>query len=127
MARKKEEKPTFDYTHYSRKDQKHTMRQTLRLQNLAQRLEDYTLWPDDDAFEDGLDEFDRLQDTIMEAIAKWLVSVPPDWLVDGAPEALDWNDPTSFDWIRADKFQALSEAAVEARKPESVSGNSAKR
>jgi hypothetical protein len=128
MARtKKEETPVFDYTNYSRKQQKRTTRQTLKLQNLAQRLEDYTLWADDEAFEDGLDQFDELQETITGSIAKWIVSVPASWLVPDAPAALDWNDPTSLDWIRADKFQELSQAAAEARTPAKVSGNSAKR
>ena len=125
MARaKKEEKPVFDYTHYSRKQHKKTTRQTIKLQNLAQRLEDYKLWETDEAFEDGLDQFDDLQDVLTEALAKWVVSVPALWLVAGAPDTLDWSNPVSFDWIRADKFQELSEAAVAARAPERVSGRS---
>ena len=134
MARTKKdaEQPVFDYSHYSRQQQKRTMRQSIKMQNLAQRLEDHKLWLndgmfDDDAFENGLDEFEEIQAEIEKTISKWLVSVPRDWLVVEAPETLDWSDPQSLDWVRADKFSELSQAAAEARAPEKVSGNSAKR
>lgn len=129
MARtaKKEEQPVFDYTHYSRQQQKATTRLTIRLQNLAQRLEDYTQWEDEEAFEDGLDQFDEMQEEIERTITKWVVDVPRSWLVADAPETVDWTDPKSINLVRADKFSDLSTAAAEARSPERVSGNSAKR
>lgn len=56
-------------------------------------------------------------------LARFVSFVPYDWLVEGAPENLDWGDPASFDWMRSDRVGELQVAMVEARTPESVTGN----
>ena len=132
MARKHEDvtengsKPVFDYTTYSRKEQKIAIREQTVLQRLAAKLADPAAY-DDDEFEEKFDEFERLQDEFEAKVCQRIVSVPVEWLVPGAPADLDWSKPGAFDWLRADKIDELTDAATEARHPEQVTKNSAKR
>lgn len=117
----------FDYTNYSRREQKQIARRQILLQRMGEKLDRYDEWENDEAFEAGLDEFERMSDESLEAVLKYVVSIPREWLVDGAPADLDWSKPESLDWLQTIRIQELLEAAATARSPEQVSGNSAKR
>jgi hypothetical protein len=117
-----DEKPVFDYTHYSRGEQKAMTRLQLRLQRvLAQANESGDL--NDDQFDAKLDELDSMTEELESFVCRFLVSVPRSWLVPEAPENIDWQQPGAFNWLQAHRLPELQEMAVDARRPESVSGN----
>ena len=118
------EQPVFDYTNYSRKEQKAFTRKQAKMARLASQIANSTEFFDtEDEFEDAQDEFDRLVEEGEALTMRLIVSVPRDWLTVDAPADLDWDDPASINWIRVDKSRELMDAAGEAQSPESVSGN----
>ena len=116
------DKPVFDYSTYSRREQKELTRLQLRIQRLSEQVSNAGQM-DDDTFEAKMAELDDMLATMEDVVAKRIVSLPRDWLVPDAPEAIDWQAPGAMDWIRADRLTELQNAAVEARAPEAVTGN----
>jgi hypothetical protein len=115
--------PVFDYSNYSRREQKVIARRQIILQRMSERLDRYDEWEDDEHFTAGLDEFERLQDEALESVLKYVVSIPREWLVPDAPPDLDWKKAESLDWLQTLHIQDLLNAAAAAREPEQVSGN----
>jgi len=115
------ERPAFDFARFSHRDSKALGRVQLRLQRLAAQVGDAGNM-DDDTFDAKMAELDSLVLEAESVISLALVSVPRSWLVEGAPDALDWSDVASLEWVRADKFDDLRAALIEARSPESVTG-----
>ena len=93
------------------------------LQRLGQRIDEHGAEMSDEEYERTLDKFDAgVQELERLALAQ-VASVPRAWLVTNAPDDLTCEDDNWWDWLRADKLDELKNAAVEARSPESVSGN----
>lgn len=116
------DKPVFDYSNYSRREQKELTKLQLRIQRLSEQVSNAGQM-DDDTFEAKMGELDEMLATMENIVSQRIVSLPRDWLVPGAPEAIDWQQPGALDWIRADRLTELQNAAVEARTPEAVTGN----
>lgn len=115
------DQPVFDFSRMSHRDSKALGRAQLRLQRLAAQLGDAAAMPDDE-FEAKMSTLDAMIEEAEGYISLVLVDVPRDWLLPEAPDSLDWTDAHSLNWLRSDKMDALREAAVAARSPESVTG-----
>jgi hypothetical protein len=122
MSDQVQDKPRFDYSNYSRKEQKAIQMLQMRLQRLGAKLDDAASL-DDATFDALMAQFDAMVYDIERRALAQVVYVPRDWLVGDAPEGLTCQDDHWWDWLRADKLEELKEAAAEARQPESVSGN----
>lgn len=116
------DKPVFDYSTYSRGDQKRLTTMQLRIQRLSEQVSNAGQM-DDDEFEAKLSELNDLLADMENLVAQRIVSLPRNWLVPDAPEVINWQEPGALDWIRADRLMELQNAAVEARTPEAVTGN----
>lgn len=121
-----EDQPVFDYSNYSHGDYRELDIQQKRLARLNVQLYDYDQYATDDAFEAALTQYRKMSMDVNGFLCRVLVSVPRAYLVENAPVKLDWNDPKSLQYIRHDKMRELRDLAIEARKPENVSGNSRK-
>jgi len=117
------EKPQFDYSNYSRKQQKRLTRLQFQVQRLATKLDEQGADMPDEAYDAALDELDVLIDKLERMALAQVTNVPRGWLVQDAPEDLTCQSENWWDWLRADRLEALKEAAVDARSPEAVSGN----
>lgn len=115
------ELPQFDYTDWSHKKAKAIRFQAKRIAYQESRVDNYE--GDPDGFEAEIAALEDAMNAMYAMVCEHLISVPRGWLVSNAPEKLDWSKPESLDWIRQDKFEDLSAAALEARKPENVAGN----
>lgn len=125
MARKHtgEEKPIFDFSTYSVKEQKLQQRHQMRLLRLAEKIDRFDEWKSEDDWEEACDRFEDMQNEAILRTARRVVSIPRSWLVPGAPDELDWKQLESWDWLQAVRQKDIVAAAVEATNPESVSGN----
>jgi len=119
-------RPTFDFSGFSHRSALLVSAETLRLQRLAGQLDGHH-FDTDEAFEDALMRYQALVDVIEGYACQVLVSVPPSWLVDDAPADLDWSQPDSLGWLRQDRYRELQELISDAKRPENVSKNLAKR
>lgn len=117
------ETPVFDFSTYSHREARARETQAKKLVFLNRQLV-AGAYPDEETFDAALARFDALIDDYEQFLSRILVSVPRAWLVDNAPPDLNWTDPASLGWIRQEKYAELSDAAAEARRPESVSKNS---
>jgi hypothetical protein len=109
-----EEKPVFDFSRTSYKEQRLAGRWTQELSHLNKRI---AALPAEEDITPLLDKVDELEARIAYAILGCVVSVPRLWLIPGAPEVIDWQnkDADALQWLRADKFAVLATAGSEAR------------
>jgi hypothetical protein len=117
--------PVFDFTAYSHKEALSMDLDIKRLMRMDAKTSDASL--SDDEFEAALDAYQAHMERIEAHICRVLVDVPRDWLMPDAPATLDWSQPDSLGWLRHDKFLQLRDDMAEARRPENVAKNSAKR
>jgi hypothetical protein len=123
MAKKNGAQPVFDYSQWGYKDQRDIQTLSIRFQRKAQQLDEADPAMPDDEFETLLAAYETLrQDIDFHMVTKHIVSVPPEWIIESAPAPLDWSQPDTLGWVRADRMQALREAAEHARSPEGLSG-----
>jgi len=118
-----DEKPTFDYSGFSRKAQRALVMRQLRVRRLGAQLDAHGVDMPDDEFEQKAEELNTMSYELERAALARVSTVPSDWFVPDAPKGLTCADDSWWDWLRADKVEALIEAAADAKSPEAVSGN----
>ena len=109
------DKPTFNYSGYSRKEQRQFARKMLVVQRLGAQIDAHGADMPDDEFDKKMDELDRLTEDIERESMSRVVSVPRSWFAPGAPDGLTCKDDHWWDWLLADKIQELKDAALEAK------------
>ena len=114
---------TFDYSNYSRADQKRSAMLQLDIQFLSAQLDENMARLSRKDYDAMKAEYLALTDEVEQAVVAYVTHVPPEWFVSDAPSNISIDTPDWWLYVRADKLREIKQAAAEARQPAAVSGN----